>query len=80
MPRKWPRHFIIRPSGFYFQATPAMKGAGFYSEPLGKDMAKAVARARTLNAEWDDVRRGLEPVRRDRRVEDARRQASSHAP
>ncbi len=28
MPRKWPRHFIVKPSGFYFQATSAMKRAG----------------------------------------------------
>ena len=38
MPRKWPRHFLVKPSGFYFQATPAMKRAGICSEALGKEM------------------------------------------
>ena len=31
MPRKYPRHFVTRPSGHYFQATPAMKRAGTYT-------------------------------------------------
>ncbi len=62
MPREWPRHFVIRPSGFYFQATPAMKRAGIFSEALGKEITAAVARARALNAAWDEIRRGLEPV------------------
>ena len=62
MPRDWPRHFIIKRSGFYFQATPAMKRAGIFSEPLGKDMTVAVARAEALNAAWDEIRQGLEPV------------------
>ena len=64
MPRKWPRHFVIRPSGFYFQATPAMRRGGIVSEALGKDMTAAVVRARALNAAWDEIRRGLEPVTR----------------
>ncbi len=50
MPRKWPRHFLVKPSGFYFQATPAMKQAGITSEPLGKEMTAAIARAEALNA------------------------------
>ena len=62
MPREWPRHFVIRPSGFYFQATPAMKRAGIFSEALGKEITAAVARSRSLNAAWDEIRRGLEPV------------------
>ena len=62
MPRKFPRHFVIRPSGFYFQTTPAMKRGGIVSEPLGRDMTAAVERARALNAAWDEIRRGLEPV------------------
>ncbi len=62
MPRNWPRHFVIRPSGFYFQATPAMKRAGIFSEALGKEITAAVARAQALNAAWDEIRRGLEPV------------------
>ncbi len=62
MPRKFPRHFVIRPSGFYFQSTPAMKRAGIFSEALGKEMTAATARAGALNAAWDEIRRGLEPV------------------
>ena len=62
MPRDWPRHFVIRPSGFYFQATAAMRRAGIFSEPLGKEITAAVARATALNAAWDEIRRGLEPV------------------
>ena len=44
MPRNWPRHFVIRPSGIYFQATPAMKRAGIFSEALGKEIATTGAR------------------------------------
>lgn len=62
MPREYPRHFVIRPSGFYFQATPAMKRAGIFSEALGTEMTAAKARADSLNASWDEIRRGLEPV------------------
>ena len=62
MPRDYPRHFVIRPSGFYFQATPAMRRAGIFSEALGTEMTAAVARSRALNAAWDEIRRGLEPV------------------
>jgi integrase len=63
MPRKWPRHFLVKPSGFYFQATPAMKRAGISSEPLGREMTAAIARAEALNAAWDEIRQGLEPVK-----------------
>ena len=62
MPRKFPRHFVTRPSGFYFQATPAMRIAGIFSESLGKEMTTAKARAQALNAAWDEIRHGLEPV------------------
>ena len=62
MPRKFPRHFVTRPSGFYFQATPAMRSAGIFSESLGKEMTTAKARAQALNAAWDEIRHGLEPV------------------
>ena len=62
MPRKWPRHFLVKPSGFYFQATPAMKRAGIVSEALGREMTAAIARAESLNAAWDEIRLGLEPV------------------
>ena len=62
MPRDWPRHFVIRPSGFYFQATPAVRRAGIFSEALGKEITASVARAQALNAAWDEIRRGLEPA------------------
>jgi len=62
MPRNWPRHFVIRPSGFYFQATPTMRRSGIVSEALGKEITAAVARAEALNAAWDEIRRGLEPA------------------
>ena len=62
MSRDWPRHFVILPSGFYYQATPAMRRAGIYSEPLGKEITTARRRAETLNAAWDEIRCGLEPV------------------
>lgn len=62
MPRDWPRHFVIRRSGFYYQATPAMRRAGITSEALGKEMTAAVARAESLNSAWDDIRQGLEPT------------------
>ncbi len=62
MTRNFPRHFVIRPSGFYYQATPTMRRAGITSEALGKEMAAAVARAEALNAAWDDARQGLEPT------------------
>ena len=62
MPRSYPRHFVTRPSGHYFQATPAMKRAGIFSEALGTEMTAAKARAEALNASWDQIRRGLEPV------------------
>ena len=60
--RKFPRHFVVKESGFYFQATPAMRVAGICSESLGTDMTAAKARAETLNAAWDAIRRGEEPV------------------
>ena len=39
-----------------------MRVAGIRSEALGKDLAKAIARANALNDAWDQIRRGLEPV------------------
>ncbi len=63
MPRKKTRHLVYRPpSGFYFQATPAMRRAGIFSESLGTEMKTAKARAQALNAAWDEIRHGLEPV------------------
>ena len=52
------RHFVEKPSGLYFQATPAMKAAGIHSESLGRDMTAALARAEFLNGEWDRIRQG----------------------
>jgi integrase len=57
--RKFPRHFVVKASGFYFQA---MRKGGIFSESLGTDLTAAKARAETLNASWDTIRRGLEPV------------------
>ena len=56
------RHMVARSGAFYFQATPAMRTAGIFSEPLGSSLEKAVARAEALNAAWDEIRTGHEPV------------------
>ncbi len=56
------RHLVSKASGYYFQATPAMKRAGIFSEPLGADLEKAVAKAEALNAAWDEIRTGREQV------------------
>jgi site-specific recombinase XerD len=39
-----------------------MRHAGFRSCPLGKDRAYAIAYVDKQNAEWDEIRRGLEPL------------------
>ena len=52
------RHLVEHRSGFYFQATPAMRKVGMVSEPLGTDRAKAIARAEELNRTWDAIRNG----------------------
>ena len=52
------RHMVTRRGGYYFQATAAMRGAGLASEPLGRDLAAAIARAEQLNALWDEIRAG----------------------
>ena len=67
MPREYPRHFVIRPSGFYFQATPAMKRGGIFSEALGREITSAVGRAQALNASWDQIRRGLARISQTKR-------------
>ncbi|MEE8145150.1 MAG: tyrosine-type recombinase/integrase [Kiloniellales bacterium] len=56
------RHLVIKASGYYFQATPAMKTAGIFSESLGKDLETAVARAGVLNKAWDEIRTGREQI------------------
>ncbi len=56
------RHLVIKASGYYFQATPAMRAAGIFSESLGKDLETAVGRAEALNAAWDEIRTGREQV------------------
>ncbi|MDA1324611.1 MAG: tyrosine-type recombinase/integrase [Proteobacteria bacterium] len=50
------RHLVERNSAYYFQATPKMRGAGIFSEPLGRDKAKAITRAEYLNAQWAAAR------------------------
>ena len=55
------RHLVQKPSGCYYQATPAMKRAGIVSESLGKDLTKAIKRAEFLNHQWDRIRRSEEP-------------------
>lgn len=50
------RHLVPKPSGYYFQATAAMRAAGIASEPLGTDLAAAATRAGDLNAAWDVIR------------------------
>lgn len=60
--RKFPRHLVVKPSGFYFQATKPMRKAGIHSESLGIDMIAAKERAELLNAAWDKIRRGEEPI------------------
>ena len=39
-----------------------MRRVGIFSEALGKEITAAVARATALNAAWDEIRHGLEPV------------------
>ena len=54
------RRMVERGGKFYYQASPAMRAVGIFSEALGADMGAAVARAEELNAAWDAVRRGEE--------------------
>jgi integrase len=51
---------------WFYKPSPAMRGKGYFSEPLGTDEAKAIARAQELNARWDEDRanEGQEPVER----------------
>jgi hypothetical protein len=65
------RHLVEKPSGFYFQATPAMRRAGIFSESLGVEFAAAIARAGALNASWDAIRKG-----EDGAVQDAPRKGT----
>jgi site-specific recombinase XerD len=53
------RYLKKRSSGYCWTPSPTMMAAGFYFEALGKDQAKAEARARQLNAEWDKIKEGL---------------------
>ncbi len=55
------KHLVERNGAFYFQATPAMRQAGVFSEPLGQNRVKAIERAEFLNAEWDAARVGATP-------------------
>ena len=47
------RHFVERNGAYYFQATAPMRRAGIHSEPLDRNLAKAIERAQYLNAQWD---------------------------
>ncbi len=49
-------YLVERPSGFYFNVTKRMREAGVESEALGKDPAKAKARAIELNEIWREIR------------------------
>ena len=55
------KHLVERNGSFYFQATPTMRQAGVFSEPLGHNRVKAIERAEFLNAEWDAARVGAKP-------------------
>lgn len=55
------RHLRERASGYYFQPSAVMRKAGFYPEPLGKQMATAIQRVHELNMEWDRVRAAPPP-------------------
>lgn len=61
-----PRHFVTRRVGkgirYYWQPSKSAALAGFKARPLGDDLAQAVAKAESLNAEWDQYRAGLEPA------------------
>lgn len=62
------RHLVEKPSGYFFQATKAMREAGMSSEPLGTNKPSAIRRAEQLNDQWDEIRKGQstvsnEPVR-----------------
>ena len=53
------RHLVERNGAFYFQATPAMRRDGIFSEPLGRDRVAALTRADYLNTQWDAARSGI---------------------
>jgi integrase len=55
------RHLVIKPSGFYFQPSKAMRLAGYRAEPLGTNRADAINRIEAINTEWDALRKG-DPV------------------
>ena len=54
------RHLVERDGAFYFQATRPMRDAGMASEKLGFDKVAAIARAETLNKQWDKIRIGAD--------------------
>jgi integrase len=54
------RHLVERDGAFYFQATRPMRDVGMVSEKLGVDRAAAIARAETLNKQWDKIRTGAD--------------------
>jgi integrase len=44
-------YFRVTPSGYYWEPSIRLKRLGFTPEPLGKDLGRAVAQAKALNAE-----------------------------
>lgn len=53
------RYVRQKGGGYYFEATPAMRRAGFQSRPLGQDLGVALERAREILASWDAHRLGF---------------------
>jgi hypothetical protein len=62
------RHYRVRKGRGYWEPTATMKAAGFRLTPLGQHSPEAWSKAERLNAEWDQVRGGLEkpPVYADK--------------
>lgn len=52
------RNMRLRGGAYYFESTATMRRLGMASEPLGPDIADAIAKAEALNAAWDKLRRG----------------------
>ncbi len=50
------RHLVIKPSGYYFQATEKMRSHGIESGPLGKDSVAAILEADRRNGQWDTIK------------------------
>lgn len=57
------RHLVPKNGRYFFQPSKALREAGYQPEPLGKDLAAAIARAEELNAEWDNRHKDKEETR-----------------